>query len=165
MGRAIIDAAAARPRPAAIIVITDGYTPWPPTRPPTSPLRSSPRAPAPTTTAASPNGPQPSPPSTGEIPTSQRCWASRLRAHAFCGHTQDKVRRRAGGCRADRRLRGTAPGAPPVPHRPPGPRGVAPCPSRSGGRELVAWTPLPPRSVAAALRFGGPAARTLAVVR
>ena len=34
MGQAIIDANSARPRPAIIIVITDGYTPWPPTRPP-----------------------------------------------------------------------------------------------------------------------------------
>ena len=34
MGRAICDAAAARPRPAVIIVITDGLTGWPSDRPP-----------------------------------------------------------------------------------------------------------------------------------
>ena len=34
MGQAVIDAAAARPRPAVIIVITDGGTTWPPARPP-----------------------------------------------------------------------------------------------------------------------------------
>ena len=34
MGQAICDAAAARPRPAVIVVITDGGTPWPPERPP-----------------------------------------------------------------------------------------------------------------------------------
>ena len=34
MGQAIIDAAAARPRPAVIITITDGHTPWPEERPP-----------------------------------------------------------------------------------------------------------------------------------
>ncbi len=34
MAAAIETAAAARPRPAVIIVITDGYTPWLPTRPP-----------------------------------------------------------------------------------------------------------------------------------
>ena len=34
MGRAVVDAAAARPRPAVIIVITDGGTYWPPNRPP-----------------------------------------------------------------------------------------------------------------------------------
>ncbi len=34
MGQAVIDAAQARPRPAVIIVITDGHTPWPLGRPP-----------------------------------------------------------------------------------------------------------------------------------
>ena len=34
MRQGIIAAARARPRPAVIIVITDGYTPWPPDRPP-----------------------------------------------------------------------------------------------------------------------------------
>jgi len=34
MGRAVVDAAAARPRPAVIIVVTDGATGWPPERPP-----------------------------------------------------------------------------------------------------------------------------------
>ena len=33
MPAAIDTAARAKPRPAIIIVITDGYTPWPPTRP------------------------------------------------------------------------------------------------------------------------------------